>query len=69
MEAEKHCFFVPVALNANELLLPAPFPDEGCAIIARTSVTRKLTEHQFGFDYHVYCDHATLQFTQTRLCL
>ena len=31
---QKHAVFVCVPLNANELLLPAPFPEEGGALMA-----------------------------------
>ncbi len=36
---QKHVVFMHVSLNANELLLPAPFPEWDCAFTAGTSCT------------------------------
>ncbi len=49
---QKRAVLVHVSLNANELLLPVPFPEQGCAFTAPTS--EPLLKHLFGFDYHVY---------------
>jgi len=38
---QKHAVFVCVPLNANELLLPAPFPEEGGALTTRASVAQQ----------------------------
>jgi len=38
---QKHAIFVCVPLNENELLLPAPFPEEGRALTAYTSVAQQ----------------------------
>ncbi len=43
-------FFVPVALNANELLLAAPFS----RIELRHYISYLLKNTCFGSDYHVY---------------
>jgi len=37
----KNTVFVCVPLNANELLLPAPFPEEGRALTARALVAQQ----------------------------
>ncbi len=43
-----------VSLNANELLLPAPFSRIGlCLYISYLRCSAK-KKHLFGFDYHVY---------------
>ncbi len=39
---QKHAVFVHVSLNANELLLPPPFPEEGCAFTAHSDKKKKL---------------------------
>ncbi len=38
---QKQAVFVCVPLNANELLLPAHFPEEGGALTARASVAQQ----------------------------
>ncbi len=51
VEAETRCF--RVSLNANELLLPAPFSRiELCLYSSYLKYTAK--KHLLGFDYHVY---------------
>ncbi len=51
---QKHAVFVHFSLNANELLLPAPF--SRIELRHYSSFLRYSDKkHLFGFDYHVYC--------------
>jgi len=59
---EKQAVFVHVSLNANELLLPAPYLEEGGAFTAPWILYQKL-KRLFGFDYLYRAhDYLTLQF-------
>ncbi len=56
---QKQAVFVYVSLNANELLLPAPFSRIAAGIKAAPLLQLVYQilcqkKHLFGFDYHVY---------------
>ncbi len=50
---QKHTVFVHVSLNANELLLPAPFSSIGLCLYS-SYLRYSAKKNMFGFDYHVY---------------
>ncbi len=49
---QKHAVFVHVSLNANELLLPAPF--SRMLWLYSSYLRYSAKKHVFGFDYYVY---------------
>ncbi len=50
----EHAVFMHVSLNANELLLPAPFSRIGLCLYS-WHLRYSAKKHLFGFDYHAYC--------------
>ncbi len=50
---KKRTVFVHVSLNANEILLPAPFSRIGLCFYSLSQILCQ--KHLFGFDYHVFC--------------
>ncbi len=50
---QKHAVFMHVSLNANELLLPAPFFRIGLCLYS-SYLRYSAKKHLFAFDYHLY---------------
>lgn len=50
IEAKTRCFHV--FLNANELRLPAPFPEEGCTFTFHALDTTARTDQEKKYDRH-----------------